>query len=52
MAYYIEVVCGNCGWEGTVEIGDGELVESQKCPVCKCRKIVKRTGASGRRIHL
>ena len=46
MAYYVSIVCENCGWTGVIEIVDGELVKSQECPVCKCQHVIKRWGVS------
>ncbi len=49
MSYDVAVVCKNCGWDGLIEISDGELVESQTCPTCKCQRITKQYGIAATR---
>lgn len=40
--YEVVVHCGNCGWEGKVEIHKGKLVDSKECPSCGCKKLYLR----------
>jgi len=49
MAYCILAECKNCGWADEIEIMEGELVEKQECPICKCREVTKQYGATARR---
>lgn len=51
MGYIVRAKCDNCGYEGLIEIKDGEKVSHTECPICKCRELTRATFAQPSRIH-
>ena len=45
--YAISVRCGNCHYEGVIEIPAGQTVKMHPCPICKCMMLETSYGAEG-----
>ena len=37
--YNIQITCGNCNHSGTIRILKGNLISSEKCPICGCKEL-------------